>query len=106
MTPSDPVERFRIAARGYCERIDVVEPGQEREELVRGLHPLVTEVYAAGLSLSPLPGDDNDPEAARLTQEDWKKVYDRLCAVLERRQPRFCSGASGCGRTGHVTLQT
>ena len=76
------VERFRSAARAYCEAIDALEPEQELEDVVRRLHEAMTEIYASALALSLPSVDDNGPDVERLTDEEWSRLYERLRAVL------------------------
>jgi hypothetical protein len=77
-----PLDRFRIAAEGYCDYIDSIMPGQQLEPLIRSLHTSLTEVYAAALSLPSLPVGDDDPETEPLTHKEWRTLYDRLRGVL------------------------
>jgi hypothetical protein len=79
---SNPVERFRIAARSYCEVVDATDVGQELEEVVKRLHEAVTEVYAAALHLSLPSVDDNEPDVEEVTHEERMRLYERLRAVL------------------------
>lgn len=82
MPASDPVERFRVAARHYCELVEGAAPGQDLEGFVRQAHESLAEVFASALVLSLPSVDDNEPEVEEPTHDERMRMYGRLRELL------------------------
>jgi hypothetical protein len=70
---------FEQLARAFCEFCER-DGGEGRLEFANELERQFSSLYAAALNLTP--GDPPDEDAPRISQQEWRAVYDRVAAVL------------------------